>query len=205
MNLLYLFDLLGVMVFAISGSLCAGRKSLDIFGVVLISLVTALGGGTLRDLLIGNTPVLWIRDPIYLWAGIVASLGTVLLLRGYRLRLCWLLYADAFGLAIFTAIGVQVAVAKGVDPLIAVLMGVMTGTFGGLLRDVLTNEIPLLLQKEIYALAAMAGAIIYLLVSFMGFGDAAALWVSVLTTLVVRLLAIRFHLSLPLFQFGSDQ
>lgn len=203
MTIVYAFDLFGVFVFALSGSLSAGRKRLDLFGVLLIALVTALGGGTLRDVVMGNTPVLWIREPVYLWMGTAGALTAVLFARWMRSVQSVLLYADAFGLAVFTALGVQLATQHGVDPFVAALMGVMTGTFGGLIRDVLTNEIPLLLQKEIYALAALSGATMYLALWY-GVGSAPlALWLAVATTLVVRVLAIHWHLSLPLFEWDS--
>jgi uncharacterized membrane protein YeiH len=203
LSIVYLLDLFGVFVFAVSGSLSAGRKRLDVFGVLIIALVTALGGGTLRDLVLGNTPVLWVREPVYLWVVMAGVLATLLGARWMRSVGKVLLYADALGLAVFTAIGVQLACNHGVDPLVAVLLGVMTGTFGGMIRDVLTNDIPLLLQKEIYALAALVGAAIYVAIwVWLGLPDL-ALWLAVAVTLLVRVIAIRWRLHLPLFEWDS--
>lgn len=203
MQLVYWLDLFGVFVFAVSGSLSAGRKSLDMFGVVLIALVTALGGGTFRDLLLGNTPVLWVKDPIYIWDGILAAFCTIVFTRKKRFQLRWLMIADAFGLALFTTLGVKVAVAHDVEPIIAILMGVMTGTFGGLIRDVLTNDIPLLLRKEIYALASMLGAGAYCLLLVFHLAEYICVIVSMSVTLIVRLLAIRWGLSVPQFHWND--
>ncbi len=201
MSLIDWLDLFGVFVFAVSGSLSAGQKKLDLFGVMVIALVTALGGGTLRDVLLGNTPVLWIREPMYLWVCIGASTLTLLATRYIQLDHRALAYADALGLSVFVTLGVQVAQRKGVSPDIAILMGVVTGSFGGLIRDVLTNEIPMLLRREIYAVAAMLGASVYVLFNWLSVNDSVTVLASMAVTLIVRLLAIRLRLSIPTYNW----
>ncbi len=164
MSTLYLLSLFGVAVFAISGALAAGQKQLDIFGVVVISVVTALGGGTIRDLLLDRNPVFWIGDTHYLWVASLAGLLTVLYLRYHPLPFRLLLYADGLGLALFTISGTRIAESTGVSPGVCVLMGCITGVAGGIIRDVLTAEVPLLLRdRELYATAAIAGSTVYLL------------------------------------------
>lgn len=156
--------MLGVAVFAASGAMAAGRKNLDVFGVVVISVVTALGGGTIRDLLLDRNPVFWIGDPLYLLVASLAGLLTVLYVRYHPMPYTLLLYADGLGLALFTISGTRIAESAGVAPGVCVLMGCITGVAGGVIRDVLTNEVPLLLHdREIYATASIAGATVYLL------------------------------------------
>ncbi len=162
-DLLYLFDLFGVAVFAVSGALAAGRKSLDFLGVVVIAVVTAVGGGTTRDLLLDRHPIFWIADPIYLLVIIVAALLTIWYTNYQDPPEKALLFADALGLAVFTILGAQITQEVVSNNVIIVIMAAITGTVGGLIRDVLSNEIPFILQRDVYATAALAGATIYLL------------------------------------------
>src|SRR5918994_4231161 len=165
---LYLLDLFGVAVFAISGALTAGRKSMDLFGVVVVAVITAIGGGTVRDVLLNDHPVFWIEDPTYLIVILAAAAATLLYARFRRPPRASLLVADAFGLAVFTFIGAQTAYAAGVSDLIVVLMGTITGVAGGVMRDVLCAEVPLILRREVYATAAIAGAATYVLLRELG-------------------------------------
>lgn len=199
--MIYLLDLFGVAVFAITGSLAAGQKALDLFGVVVVALVTALGGGTLRDLILGRTPVFWVEDTLYLVVVIFTSLLTFWLTRlrspaNLTLRRV-LLVADAFGLAIFTVIGVQITLDTGANALIAIIMGMMTGVAGGIIRDLLSNEIPLILRSEIYAVASLAGGVVYVVLLALGVAGALVVPLAVLATLGLRLVAIRRRWSLP--------
>jgi uncharacterized membrane protein YeiH len=146
-DLLRLTDLLGVSVFAVSGALAAGRKSLDLLGVVVIATVTAIGGGTTRDLLLDRHPVFWIADTAYLIVIAAAALGTVAYSRRYRVPQNTLAIADALGLAFFVIGGAQIAEALELPAISIIVMGVVTGTFGGVVRDVLTNEIPMILRR----------------------------------------------------------
>jgi uncharacterized membrane protein YeiH len=202
--IIYFLDLLGVAVFAISGALAAGRKSLDLLGVLVIAVVTAIGGGTLRDLLLDRHPIFWIADPTYLIVISVAALLTLAYVRLRRPPGNWLLIADAFGLALFTIMGARIAESAGLSPLIVVLMGTMTGVAGGVLRDVLSAEVPLILRRDIYATAAIAGASLYLVVQAIGFGPVAATATGVASIAVLRLLAILRGLRLPVFRLPEE-
>jgi uncharacterized membrane protein YeiH len=201
--ILYWLDLFGVVVFAISGALEAGRKRLDLFGTLVIAVVTAIGGGTLRDVILSSRPVFWIADSNYLVVAIGAGALTFVLgqQRG-RARpgtATALLVADALGLAVFTVLGCQKALALDTPPLVAVIMGMMSGVVGGMIRDVLCGDIPLVLHKEIYATASLVGGTVYMLLRHLGWEDAANTLVASAVVFVIRLLAIRLNLSLPVF------
>ncbi|MCY1281135.1 hypothetical protein D9M68_289650 [compost metagenome] len=199
-QLFYLADLFGVAVFAITGALMAGRKSMDLFGVLVIAIVTALGGGTLRDVILDNHPVSWIRNDLYILVATLAAVGTVLWVRLTRpIHETGLLVADAFGLAVFTVIGTEIALQHGTPLSTAVIMGVMTGVFGGVMRDVLCNEIPMIFQKEIYATACVAGSLVFIGLLKIGVPHWLATGLAMSTVLLTRLAAIRWGLSLPRF------
>lgn len=201
-KLFYLCDLFGVAVFAITGALVAGRKSMDLFGVIVVAIITALGGGTLRDLILGNHPVAWIKDDTYILIACIAAVGTVLWVKMFHLiHETTLLVADAFGLAVFTVIGTDIALQHNVPISTALIMGVMTGVAGGVMRDIISNEIPLIFHKEIYATACLAGSAIFILLHYFG---PLYYWINtiiaMLVVLAIRLAAIRWHLSLPHFK-----
>jgi uncharacterized membrane protein YeiH len=197
--MLYFLDLFGVAVFAITGSLAAGKKQMDLFGVVVLALATALGGGTLRDLILGAYPVFWISDPTYIFVGTAVALSIFVLARFLRPPAKTLKFADAFGLAVFTVVGAEKALSLGVPGSIGVIMGVVTGVAGGIIRDILAGEIPLVLKAEIYATASLCGAVIFAVLTHyvpsMPFPALAAIAV----VLVLRLAAIHWKLSLPVF------
>lgn len=198
-TLLYAMDLFGVAVFAITGSLAAGKKRMDLFGVVVLATVTALGGGTLRDLVLGASPVFWVSAPIYLLVAVATAIVTFFLVRFCGLPLKLLSVADAFGLAVFTVLGTQKALDMGISPGIAVVMGIMTGVVGGIIRDILSGEIPLILRREIYATASLCGAITFCFVSVALQNQGLAAIASVIVTLGLRLSAIKWKMSLPLY------
>ncbi|WJN57412.1 MULTISPECIES: trimeric intracellular cation channel family protein [unclassified Pseudomonas] len=199
-QIFYLADLFGVAVFAITGALMAGRKSMDLFGVLVIAVITALGGGTLRDLILDNHPVSWIRNDTYILIASIAAVGTVLWVRLTQpIHERGLLIADAFGLAVFTVIGTEVALQHNVPYSTAVIMGVMTGVAGGVMRDVICNEIPLIFQKEIYATACILGSLVFIVMRELETPHWLDTGVAMLTVLLTRLAAIRWHLSLPRF------
>lgn len=195
--MLYYFDLLGVAVFAASGVLAAGRKEMDWLGGLVIAALTAIGGGTLRDLLLNRHPLFWIVDTTYLIVISAAALLTLLYTRRRPPPGNVLLYADAAGLALFTLIGAQIAQEAGVPPLIVVLMGTMTGAAGGVLRDILCAEIPLVLRRDFYATAAIAGAAGYLAAEALGIPRDGAFGLGMLVVVLLRLYAIQRGLSLP--------
>lgn len=202
--IVYLLDLLGVAVFAVSGALAAGRKGLDLLGVLVIAVVTAIGGGTLRDVLLDRHPVFWIADPTYLVVAGSAALLTIVYVRSARVPGNSLLIADAFGLALFTILGARIAEAAALSPLIVVLMGTMTGVAGGMLRDVLSAEVPLILRRDLYATAAIAGASLYLAAQAVGMPTPGAVFVGMATVAGLRLLAILRGWRLPVFRLPAE-
>lgn len=157
----YYLGLIGIAAFSISGVIAAGKKDMDIFSIVLLGVVTALGGGTLRDIIIDTSPVFWIADLSYLWVSIVSSILTFFLVRYVKHILRLLLFFDAFGLSLFTVLATEKTIGLGFSNTVAVLMGLITGIVGGMIRDMLTARMPLLLGKEFYATPALIGAIIF--------------------------------------------
>lgn len=199
-DLIYLFDMIGVAVFAITGALAAQGKKLDILGVVVLGIVTALGGGTIRDITLDVHPLIWIADTTYLWTAIISAVAAFLVCRylTYPRRLMLLL--DALGMALFAVLGAQKATALGMPAIIAVMMAMLTGCAGGMIRDILTRQIPLVLQRngELYATCALAGAIIY--VMFSGYiNESLLMLVSISVAFAVRLASLYAGLELPEF------
>lgn len=201
--MLYLLDLIGVAVFAVSGVLAAGRAGLDLLGVLVIAAVTAIGGGTLRDLLLGRHPIFWIRDTRYLQVILASAVATLLYVRFLPPPGIALLLADALGLALFAITGAQIAEAARLSPLIVVLTGTMTGAAGGVLRDVLTNRVPLLLSGDIYGSAAIGGITLYLLLQRCGMGRRLAFYVGFVAIAGLRLGGILGDWSLPKLELGA--
>ena len=195
--LLYL-DLLGTGVFAISGLLAVHGKRLDLFGVVLIAMVTAVGGGTLRDIVLGQ-PVFWVLNSLYLYL-VVGTTFAVLLFARYRaLPVQLVLYFDALGLAVFTVLGVNKALELGYENGIAVITGVMTGVFGGIIRDALVGEVPLILRKEVYATASVFGGTVYVLLQSTPLPVEVPIVTAILSILALRVWAVKFNKGLPVF------
>ncbi len=190
----------GTAIFAISGVLLAGRLKMDPFGVTVLASVTAIGGGTIRDMALGATPVFWIKDTNYIWVIIITCILTMLIVRRPKRVPWWVLpVCDAIGLAVFVGIGVEKALSYQDSALIAVIMGVITGCGGGIIRDVLAREIPMVLRSEVYATACIVGGVFHTTALAMGYDNSIALLSGVLSTLIIRLGAIRWHLSLPTF------
>lgn len=196
---IYFLDLFGVAVFAVSGALVAGRKRMDVFGIVVVAIVTAIGGGTIRDLFLGVAPVFWVNEPAYVITATVAALATFVGARLFHFPPRLLLLFDAFGLAFATIIGCQRARVFGAPEVTIVLMGVLTGVAGGILRDLFCGEIPLILHREIYATASLLGGIAFVLLRYVGLEQGGAAIVAAMLVLVVRLAAIRWKLTLPVF------
>ena len=195
--------MIGTAVFAVSGALVAGRKQMDLFGVVVLAVVTAVGGGTLRDLLLGRS-VFWIGQTYYLWIAVGSALMTVVLARWHYITRALLPPADALGLAAFSVIGAERALESGVSPYIAIAMGVVTAIVGGMIRDQLSGETPLVLRREIYATASMLGATIHVAAHYAGVFVELSAPLAVAAVLVVRLGALYRDLSLPLFSLKED-
>lgn len=202
----YVLELLGVAVFAVSGVLAAGRKGLDVLGIAIVAVVTAIGGGTLRDVLLDRHPIFWIADPTYLWVILLATGATLVFVRFRQAPSRALLAADALGLAFFTIGGVQVAEQAGQSPAIALLMGTITGVAGGVVRDVLTAEIPLIMRPgRLYATTAIVGAGVYLALVAGGLTRDVAALAGMGTTAVIRFAAIIWGLELPTVRLPEDR
>ena len=192
-------DLAGVAVFAASGALVASRKRMDLVGFALVATVTGIGGGTLRDVLL-DRPVFWLAAPHHLLLTTGVALALFFVAPFVQRRYPVLLWADAVGLAVFATLGARVALGAGHGPTVAVLMGVMSATFGGLIRDVLCAEIPLILRREIYATAAAVGAGTHVALAALGAGPAAAALGGIGAGLAARALGIGLGLSLPVYR-----
>jgi uncharacterized membrane protein YeiH len=195
---LHSLDLLGTVVFAVTGLLAARGKSLDLFGAVVIAMVTAIGGGTLRDLII-DVPVFWTQQDVYIYVVVITALMLFFLARFKRLPIKLLLFLDALGLAVFTVVGTQKAMALGFSDPIAIMTGIMTGVVGGIMRDVLVGEVPLVFRKEIYATASFIGASIFLSLEYLGLSIEFSVLISIVITLSIRVWAIMFNIELPVF------
>jgi len=198
-SIIHILDLIGTAVFAITGALVAGRKRMDTFGVVILGCVTAVGGGTLRDVVLGRSPVFWVSSPHYLAIAALAAIGTFVVAHRWRLPHMVIAYADAVGLAVFTVIGFQIGFQSTGSYGISIVMGMTTGVVGGIIRDVLAGKIPLVFHKEIYALASLLGAALLALFTHLQWPPALALSLSILTTLGVRIAALHWSLTLPVF------
>jgi uncharacterized membrane protein YeiH len=198
MQLPYYIDLLGTLVFAISGALAASDKNVyrDIFGITFTGFVTAVGGGTLRDMILGTRPA-WVADGNYLVA-ITVGVLVAIFFKYYILkyRRTFFLF-DTLGIALYTVVGVQKSLEFGVSPLAAIIMGMFTAVMGGVIRDTLINEIPLIFRKEIYATACLSGAAVFVLLKLFEVDDNINSFVSVFIIILVRTIAVKYRLTLP--------
>jgi uncharacterized membrane protein YeiH len=203
--MLHFLDLIGVAVFAISGALAAGRKHLDLLGVVVLGTVTAIGGGTIRDVLLDRHPLFWLADPAYLIVIITAALLTVAYARWRPPPAVTLLYADAVGLAMFSVAGAQIAERQGLPAIACVVLGTITGAAGGAVRDILSAEIPLVLRRgNLYASAAILGTSLYFALADAGVRRPIPTLAGMTVVAVVRLASITFGLQLPVFALEGD-
>lgn len=197
--LLYWVGLAAVAVNALTGVLDAGRKQMDLVGVVMVGAATALGGGTVRDILL-QRPVFWLSDQIYLVVALVTTLIIFFAVRGLRLPQRLFLIPDAIGLALFTVVGTQISLQAGAPWLAASLLGVITGVVGGVVRDVLCNEVPLIFVRgELYATAAWIGSIALIGLQSLGVSAIIAAWAGMAIVLAVRLAAMAFKITLPTY------
>ena len=195
--LLYLLDMVGVIACAIAGTLLAQHKGFDIAGCILVSMVNAIGGGTLRDMALDRHPLFWMTDLNYVIVITLTSLILQIFFHLYHKIDKALKLFDAIGLAAFSVIGFKVALAQDVSPVIAVMMGVWTAIIGGLLRDIICNEIPLLLQREIYITASIAGSLTYLALDYWGVDAITNEFMMLFIIFAVRMLALKFDWHLP--------
>lgn len=189
-----------VAVFAVTGALTASRKQMDIFGFVLLGTVTGIGGGTVRDVMLGTLPVFWVKEPAYLVVCSVVAAVVFFTAHIPQSRFRLLVWLDAVGLALVAVIGAERGLAAGGGPVVAITMGVVTAVFGGIIRDILAAESPLILRREIYVTAAMAGAALYVMLAGFGVPRTIALGAGFATGFVIRGLAIRYEWSLPSYK-----
>ncbi len=197
----YLIEIFGTISFAISGSFAAMQKRLDPFGVLIIAFVTSIGGGTVRDLLLGDTPVAWMRDVNYCLLILVTSIVTIFFKTTIKRFKVTLFIFDSLGLGLFTLVGVQKGIVFGLSPGICVALGTITGCFGGIIRDTLLNTIPLIFRKEIYATACIFGGILYFgLLAFNLEADVAKV-VVIAFIVAIRIIVVKYKLALPRFGY----
>lgn len=198
MNILYGLELFGTAIFAISGAYTGAKKGMDIIGVLFLALVVGNGGGTIRDLLLNAGPVYWMTQHIYLWISLIAAVLALIFARFFTPPNRFLLIADALGLGVFAIVGADKALTAGYSDLIAILMGTLTGFGGSIIRDLVCNEVPLFLRKEVYATAAVVG--IFLFLALKNFAPMTiAMSVGIVITFLIRLAAIYFDWSFPAF------
>lgn len=197
MDFIYILDILGTFAFAISGALVASEQKLDLFGVIIIAFVTAVGGGMLRDVLINAHPINWIGDLNYLYTIFIAVVATFLF-KSKILPLSKTMFLfDTIGISVFTLLGLQKGLTFNLHPVVALIMGMVSAVFGGVLRDVLTNKIPLIFEKEIYASACLAGGISFLIIDKLDLFRDYNFIISASIIVTIRLIAVKFHLELP--------
>jgi uncharacterized membrane protein YeiH len=199
-NFQYALELLGTFFFAISGALAIQDHHDDLFGAGFMGFVTAIGGGTLRDMMLGSYPLVWIGDIYFVYSIFLGVLVAYFFYRPLvRLKRTFFVF-DALGISFFTILGVEKALSLGVNPEIAAIMGMFSAIMGGVIRDVLTNETPVLFKKEIYATACLAGAILYLILYKLGVDRDLNLLLSIILIFILRILAVKYKLSLPSFR-----
>ena len=198
-NFLFIIDVLGTFSFAVSGAFLAMQKKLDPFGVLVLSFVTAIGGGTLRDILIGNLPVGWLRNETATIVIFSSAIATMFFGRFLKQFTTTLFLFDALGLGLFTIIGIELGIEKNFSTGICIALGTITACFGGVIRDVLLNDVPLLFRKEIYAMACIAGGLVYFLLRTINLDEDIAKAICILLIFAIRVIAVRYKISLPQF------
>ncbi len=205
LSFVYILEMAGTAAFAVSGALAASRKNMDIFGFCVLALMPAVGGGTIRDIIIDRVPVFWIADNRYIAVAVIAAL--IVFFTSYKpgSRRRILVWMDALGLALFAALGTEICLKHNTGPLVAIMLGVTTAVTGGMIRDIICNEIPLILSREIYATAAFATSVCYVVAHNVGLGDHVSLLVAVVTGFTIRALAINYNWSLPSFGMHKNK
>lgn len=204
LDLLMFLQFVGIAAFAVSGALVAGERQMDWFGVMTLGIIVAVGGGTLRDIML-DMPVFWISEPWYVALAAAVALATIPLARWSQRVRRPISIADAVGLSVFVILGTRKALDAGTPGIVAIIMGVVTGIFGGIIRDVLANRTPIILRREIYALAALTGAAFYVAGRQFDMPIGLNLWCSMAIILIVRLLAIARNWSVPTFRIDPTE
>ena len=193
----YFLDILGTIAFAISGVLVAMNKKMDPFGILIIAFVTAIGGGTLRDLLIGQVPVSWMIDMTYTYVILGSVLFAVVLRNKINYLRTSLFLFDTIGIGFYTVVGVEKGITAGLHPIICIALGTISACFGGVIRDILSNEIPVIFRKEIYATACILGGLVYFALAQLPIENNWVFVIAVIVVITIRLLAVKFKISLP--------
>lgn len=205
MCMLSLAYLIAITAEAMTGALAAGRRNMDLFGVSLIAFITALGGGTVRDILLGNFPVNWTQHPQYIYLTIGAGLCTIVIAKVVHKLQQLFLVLDAIGLITFTLIGCNVGLTLGYEPAVVVIAGIITGIFGGILRDLLCDRPPEILHKELYASIALVVALMYLQMQKLGINEDTTLLAAFSVGLLLRMSALKWHWQLPTFTYAPER
>ncbi|PTM06647.1 MAG: hypothetical protein DA407_11520 [Bacteroidetes bacterium] len=200
----YTIDILGTIAFAISGVLVAMNKKMDPFGILIIAFVTAVGGGTLRDILIGQTPVGWMKDMSFTYAILGSAVFAVILRNKINYLRTSLFLFDTIGIGLYTLIGIEKGLSAGLHPIICIALGTMSACFGGVIRDILCNEIPVIFRKEIYATACILGGLTYFLIRKLPIESDFVFMISGAVVILVRLLAVKFKIALPNIYKAGD-
>lgn len=193
----YTIDILGTIAFAISGVLVAIHKKMDPFGIMIIAFVTAVGGGTLRDLLIGQTPVSWMKDMTFTYVIFGSAIFAVIFRRRINYLRTSLFLFDTIGIGLYTVVGIEKGINAGLHPIICIALGTITACFGGVIRDILCNEVPVIFRKEIYATACIIGGLSYFLLRKLPIENDFIFIIAGLIVITIRLLAVRFKIALP--------
>ncbi len=197
MHFIYIFDLLGTFAFAVSGALLGVRKEMDIYGIFVLAFVVAVGGGTVREMMLGSTPPFVLVDPNYLYVTVAAVLLVVFFSKKVERRMRYFIIMDAIGLGVFTVIGATKAINAELAWFGVLLIAILTSTGGGMIRDVLAGEIPFVLRKEVYASASLAGAVIFLLLYMAGAPDSMNAFITASAVVAIRLLTLKKNYNLP--------
>lgn len=196
-DFLHVIDLLGTFAFAVSGAFAAMEKKLDPFGILIISFATAIGGGTIRDLMAGNLPVMWLHNDRIILVIFITSVASMLFGTYIRRLTKTLFVFDALGLGLFTLTGMEIGLRFGFGSSVCIALGTITACFGGVVRDVLLNKVPLIFRREIYALACIAGGVLYMYLQQAGWRNDGAKIFCILLIFIIRIIAVRFNWSLP--------
>lgn len=196
-NLITLIDISGTFVFAVSGIMVAIQKKFDFFGVIILAFVTAVGGGTLRDLMIGSTPVGWMQSEIHVIT-ILSAVPVCYFLSSQlqKVRKTFLIF-DTLGIGLFTVLGIEKSLDFGLPSVVAVMMGIVSAVFGGVLRDVLANDVPMVFRKEVYAFACLSGALVYLGLDLISISNELNMILAIAVVITIRLLSLRYKWSIP--------
>ncbi|QRM87742.1 trimeric intracellular cation channel family protein [Lacinutrix sp. WUR7] len=193
----YIIDILGTIAFAISGVLIAMNKRMDPFGILIIAFVTAVGGGTLRDILIGQTPVAWMTNMTFTYVILVTTFLTILFRSKINYLRTSLFLFDTIGIGLYTVVGIEKGLSAGLHPIICIALGTISACFGGVIRDILCNEIPVIFRKEIYATACILGGLTYFLIRKFPIENDFVFVIAGVVVMIVRLIAVKFKISLP--------